>query len=52
MQRRNVYDTDRPWEEEQERIKAQPLPQPSMLKPAQVNTPKTASSSVLAQLND
>jgi hypothetical protein len=52
MQRRNVYDTDRPWEEEQERIKAQPLPQPSLLKPGQVNTPKTASSSVLAQLND
>jgi hypothetical protein len=52
MQRRNVYDTDRPWEEEQERIKAQPLPQPSMLKPGMVQTPKTASSSVLAQLND
>lgn len=52
MQRRNVYDTDRSWDEEQERIKAQPLPQPSLLKPAQINTPKAASSSVLAQLND
>lgn len=52
MQRRNVYDTDRPWEQEQERIKAQPLPQPSATAPAQVQTPKVASSSVLAQIND
>jgi hypothetical protein len=52
MQRRNVYDTDRSWADEQERIKAQPLPQPSMLKPLQAGTPKVASSSVLAQVND
>jgi hypothetical protein len=51
MQRRNVYDTDRSWEEEQERIKAQPLPAPSMIKPLQAGAPKAVSSSVVAQLN-
>lgn len=52
MQRRNVYDTDRPWEEEQERIKSQPLPAPAALQPKQVIAPKVPSSSVVAQLND
>jgi hypothetical protein len=52
MQRRNVYDTDMTWEQEQERIKAQPLPAPSLLQPKVAGIPKVASSSTLAQLSD
>lgn len=51
MQRRDVLDTDRTWEQEQERISAQPLPMPPGIKPQQVGSPATLSSSVAAQLN-
>ena len=52
LQRRDVLNTDMTWEMEQERIKAQPLPAPAGIKPQQVGSVKTVSSSVLAQLND
>ncbi len=52
MQRRDVLDTDRDWEAEQERIKSQPLPMPSPLKPGVVQLPKAPSSSVTQALND
>lgn len=62
MQRRNVYDTDRPWAEEQERIASQPPPMPvgvpgapgapGAQAPKPVQLPKVPSSTVLAQLND
>jgi hypothetical protein len=52
MQRRDVYYTDATWEQEQERIAAQPLPAPATLQPKQALTPKAVSSGTIAQLND
>lgn len=52
MQRRDVYYTDLTYEQEQVRIKAQPLPQPDGLVGLQAGTVKVASSSVTGQLDD
>jgi hypothetical protein len=51
MQRRDVLDTDRTWEEEQERIQSQPPPAPVGPAPQQVGNVQTPSSSVAGQLN-
>jgi hypothetical protein len=51
LQRRDVLNTDRTWESEQERIASQPLPAPAAAKPAMAAVPKTLSSSALESLN-
>jgi hypothetical protein len=51
MLRRNVYDTDRSWDDEQERIASQPLPAPPPIKPQQAGKIALPSSSTMAALN-
>jgi hypothetical protein len=51
MQRRDVYYTDATYEDEQERIKAQPLPQLALAPPKQALMPKAPSSSTVQALN-
>lgn len=51
MQRRDVYDSDRPWDQEQERIKAQAPPAPIPATPLIPGQPSAVSSSVTAVLN-